>query len=145
VKTRTTAEGMERLRANHAAEIDLARQVARELCQAYGSTNSRLVRLEMERRGLISKQATKLHWLGAVFRSSEFEPTGEWVSYSSASVHERSIRCWRLRTTSMEGRPRSCATSPLASGSGAPVAPSKRIAEQVEMLFKPFDAFGAGR
>ena len=154
MKTRTTAEAFARLHAGHETEIQLARQVARELCREHGSTNSRLVRLEMERRGLISRAATKVHWFGCIFRTAEFIATGERVSYSSTTVHEREIKVWRLRSpSSSSGGEHKSAPDPTitptsgdggkpSSGSGALVAPRSK-AEALPCM--QLDLLGASR
>jgi len=145
-KTRTTSEAMAQLTANHAPLIEVARDIARQQCLANGSTNSRLVRLEMERQGIVKPEDGKCFWFGAVFRTREFEPTDEWVSYSSVSVHERRIRVWKLRSPSSvagghKGRSRP-AIAPTSSdgevrpsqGSGAPAPPPPAPKSKAEPL-----------
>lgn len=96
-KTRSTREAMKRLSTKSPYLISRGRSIAEAQAHRDGSTHSRKVRAEMKEKGLIAEEQSEF-WIGAIFRSAEFEWTGEYYHYSDSSrnIHERTVKIWKL-------------------------------------------------
>lgn len=81
--------------SRHEADIALARQVARELCELHGETTSTRLRAEMVRRGYVHADDKETRWIGGVFFGvrSGFVRTGQYVPEGS---HGSMRPVWRL-------------------------------------------------
>lgn len=79
----------------HEAEIAIARQVARELCELHGETTAPRLRAEMIRRGLLREDDKETRWVGGVLYGvhSGFVRTGKSVPEGS---HGSMRPVWRL-------------------------------------------------
>jgi hypothetical protein len=79
----------------HEAEITLARQVARELCELHGETTATRLRAEMVRRGYVRADEKETRWVGGVFfgKHSGFVRTGQYVPEGS---HGSMRPVWKL-------------------------------------------------
>jgi hypothetical protein len=77
----------------HRETVALAVKVACELIALHGSTCSPRVRAEMERRGLIPKDADRRFMGGALHPSRGFRVTGEWVPEGSKGQR---VPMWRM-------------------------------------------------
>jgi hypothetical protein len=97
--TRSTEEAMTRLRQTRRRLIENGRQVALEQIAASGTTHSRRVLDEMDRRGLLDRAVAHDFWLGAVFHDREFVWTGQWYRHHSKlrNIHERTVKVWTVR------------------------------------------------
>ena len=95
-KTRSTGDAMKLLERRRATLIKTARRRAAIIAKQHGTVHSRQVREAM--RDELDRDDAE-HWLGAVFRTSEFEWTGDWHTYSDAArnIHERMVKIWRLK------------------------------------------------
>jgi len=100
MSTRSTEEAMGVLEEHRAFLIASGRRIAAMLIEKHGSTHSRAVRAEMQKVGLLAGYTGSDYWLGALFNSSDFEPTGQWYEYSDSTrnIHERRVRTWKLST-----------------------------------------------
>jgi hypothetical protein len=97
--TQSTEEAMQVLKRWRGYLIAMGRVCAVELCREFGTTNSRQVTDEMERRGLLEGYVGGYYWVGAVFNKSDlFVATGEHVVHSNPARnnHEQLLRVWRL-------------------------------------------------
>jgi len=97
-KTRSTGDAMKLLERRRAEKISRARELAADIARRCGSVHSRAVRIAMAADGQLSDNEPEF-WLGAVFRTSEFEWTGEYFTYSDGArnIHERMVKVWRLK------------------------------------------------
>jgi hypothetical protein len=73
----TTEEAMDLLEEYRAGQLADARDVACELIEHFGFTTSRQVQEVMLARDLIDVSLGNF-WIGAIFRTPDFEPTGQW-------------------------------------------------------------------
>ncbi len=86
-------QGMARA-ANANTDLEKAREIARELCQIHGSCDADQVgRLLFDRYGITSLGPAA----GSIFKSGEFEPTGEYVRSARKTNHRRMLFKWRLK------------------------------------------------
>jgi hypothetical protein len=74
--------------------LALARIVARQLAERWGTVNADHVGHEMKERYDIDSIGPAA---GALFRGAEWEFTGQRVLSSRVSNHSREIKVWRLR------------------------------------------------
>jgi len=80
--------------ANANPDLEKARDIARELCRDHGSCDADQVgRLLFDRHGITSLGPAA----GAIFKSREFEPTGEYVRSARKTNHRRMLFRWRLK------------------------------------------------
>ena len=77
MKTKSTEEAMAVLRAYRAGQIEDAREVAAELINKFGTTDSFQVQEVMAKRDLIDPSLGN-YWIGAVFNDPRFAWTGSW-------------------------------------------------------------------
>jgi hypothetical protein len=75
--TQTTEEAMDLLEEYRAGQLADARDVACELIEHFGFTTVRQVQEVMAERDLIDRTLGN-YWIGAIFRTPQFEPTGGW-------------------------------------------------------------------
>lgn len=76
------------------------------------TTHTYAIRKAMEATGLLDGHRGKMMWLGAAVKAASdvLVPTGEMYSYSSSdeetgrSVHERTIKVWKLRDGALTAR-----------------------------------------
>ena len=93
-------EGMARSVAARVMDVENARGIARLLCRgkrAEGedpTTNADEVGMYMEDHGFKNLGAAA----GSIFRSKEFEFTGERINSARETNHARELKVWRLTT-----------------------------------------------
>lgn len=80
--------------------VELAREIARNICIDRGRSGPDWVTSDdvaraMDERGIPYDQLGNA--AGAIFRSDEFEPTGEFRQSVRVGSHARMIRVWRLK------------------------------------------------
>jgi hypothetical protein len=94
--TKSTDEAMDLLERFKKRRIEWGRYIGAVLASRHGKTNGRLVRDEMERRGLLLSGGNE-HWLGAIFRKrSLFRPTDQgYVIPDGQPPEDRNIHDWR--------------------------------------------------
>lgn len=84
--------------------IEKAREIVVELCTSsrLGTTTTRQVRKEMERRGLLTPDFSEV-WMGTLFRDKRFEWTGKVAAAEFEKTHfgRRTSGCavkvWKLK------------------------------------------------
>jgi len=76
------------------SELELARNVARELCLSRGSTTADEVGKVIYRNYGIESLGPAA---GSLFKGGDFEPTGEMRKSSRKSNHARLLFVWRLK------------------------------------------------
>ncbi len=92
------AEGMGRAAAVREVDVEKAREIARMLCRGKRSEgkdptiNADEVGKYMEDHGFKNLGAAA----GSIFRSKEFEFTGERINSARESNHARELKVWRL-------------------------------------------------
>ena len=79
---------------NNADYLKTARSIARMICRVRGTVTADDVRRETERMGIAPKSSVAY---GALFKSPEWEFTGDWMQSSYITNHSRAIRKWRLK------------------------------------------------
>ena len=91
---RKKKEGMEIAASKRNPDLELAREIARELCLKNGSCDADQVGKELlERYGINSLGPAA----GSIFKSGEFEATGKFVRSARKSNNARLIWVWKLR------------------------------------------------
>jgi hypothetical protein len=80
---------------NHIAKIEWCRDAAREHARRWGIVTIEDVREIYETR--TGRKFPAGNWVGSVFKSSEFVPTGRMVKAQHKGSHARLVREWRLR------------------------------------------------
>lgn len=92
------------LKAHRANLIAWGRYFAGQIARAHGTVHTRQVRQSLESAKLVDPTSTSEFWLGAIFNKADwFEWTGQYHTYSDAerNVHERTVKVWRLRDSSL--------------------------------------------
>lgn len=91
-----------KLASDHPHEIAWGCHIAVQIAKRSLTVHSRMVREEMERRGLVSNVSGPEFWMGAVFKTLKsagiLKETGQRFKYSDASrgIHEREVKIWAL-------------------------------------------------
>lgn len=86
-------KGIERASEPHAADLDMARTIARQIATDKGEVSADDVQLALKKVGyeLLGKSA------GSLFRTKEWIFTGRWRKSPRVSNHGHENRIWRLR------------------------------------------------
>lgn len=77
---------------NKATDLAIARDIARMLADRFGKVNIDMVQDRLIRRGIDLGNTA-----GAIFKTKEWEWTGEVIQSSRISNRARIIRVWRLK------------------------------------------------
>jgi len=106
--------------SRHQAKIEIARDIARRIALRDGRVNSRQVRQVLAEQGLLNSSEREL-WIGAIFKPSLWEATGDEYVYSDRerNIHSRKVTWWRLRSS-----PLPTTRSRKEGASGSDVAPT---------------------
>lgn len=88
------ASGME-IAASRNTDLQIARDIAKELCIKNGETEADSVgKVLFDRHGI----STLGPAAGSIFAGNEFEFTGQFVKSVRKSNHSRLLRIWKLRS-----------------------------------------------
>ena len=102
---RAKATGIARAESANWRNVQIAREIARELYLHHGApVSADDVRVEMSSR---FPDQTYGNWMGSVFRRSEWEPAGFTLSRTKGR-HSNRLLTWRLKSVrqATEGAPR---------------------------------------
>ena len=89
-------DGMAVAASARLAMLHKAREIARDLARRHGTVHMDMVNMELERRGIDPCRLGP--GAGSLFKSLEWEFTGEFVKSARMTNHSRLLRVWRLRT-----------------------------------------------
>lgn len=85
--------GKARAESAHYRDVQIAREIAREVCRDVGVVSADDVRRVMSARFPDTEYG---NWMGSVFRGSEFEPAGA-IKSTTPGSHSNRLVLWRLK------------------------------------------------
>jgi hypothetical protein len=88
-------EGMEAAANARAGLLEIVRRLAIKIAKQYGYVHSDLLRLAMDREGFNYKNLGNAS--GSVFKSDQFEFTGNRIVSKLVSNHGRELKVWKLK------------------------------------------------